>query len=202
MLVETIALTPTIAILGALLGLGGSAISSALSYKIAKENRQWQERMSNTAYQRGMKDMKLAGLNPILAYQKGGASTPPGAMSTVADPTSSVTTGYMARKQAALIAQQEATSAAQQKMIDQDRKYKLNEQKYESQKAAIKGAALGVVGTSAKTLDIGPWGPDFGNFLDRKNPKGSYIDRGLRDLNKMRKTRNQRGFKSRRGSKK
>lgn len=47
--------------------------------EIAQKQMNFQEAMSNSAYQRGMADMKAAGLNPMLAYQQGGASTAPGA---------------------------------------------------------------------------------------------------------------------------
>lgn len=45
----------------------------------AEKNRAFQEEMSNTSYQRAVQDMKLAGINPIMAVSNGGASVPNGA---------------------------------------------------------------------------------------------------------------------------
>lgn len=45
----------------------------------AQKQRDFEKMMSDTAYQRAMQDMQKAGINPILAYSQGGASTPQGA---------------------------------------------------------------------------------------------------------------------------
>lgn len=59
--------------------------SVAMNYNSAEAlaNRDWQEHMSSTAYQRAVEDMKKAGINPILAFANGGASTPGGSAGTI-----------------------------------------------------------------------------------------------------------------------
>lgn len=66
-------------LLGGIIGSRGARRQREWDRQMARENRAWMEKMSNTAIQRRMADMAAAGINPILAARFD-ASTPGGAM--------------------------------------------------------------------------------------------------------------------------
>ncbi len=80
---------PLIPLIGAGIAAGsalfGHERANQANARLAREQMAFQERMSGTAYQRAVKDMKLAGINPMLAYMQGGASSPGGQTARMED---------------------------------------------------------------------------------------------------------------------
>lgn len=72
--------------IGAGAQFAGQLFANASNKELAREQMEFQERMSNTQYQRAAKDLEAAGLNRILALGSP-ASTPQGARPNIQNPT-------------------------------------------------------------------------------------------------------------------
>ncbi len=73
------------AVIGGISSLIGGAESDKRARREAKKQRAFQERMRNTQWQAAVSDMTAAGINPAIAYSKGPAAAPGGAMAPQKD---------------------------------------------------------------------------------------------------------------------
>lgn len=104
----------------AVLGAAGTIASNIWNAREAAKNRAFQERMSSTAHQREVRDLRAAGINPMVRAMSG-ASTPSGDRAQVEDVGRGVASASIARAQLKLINAQAAREDASAMLLQQQR---------------------------------------------------------------------------------
>ena len=109
--------------------LAGPLVEGIFSTNSAKEQMRFQERMSNTAHQREVADLRAAGLNPILSATGGmGASSPPGAKADTPEVTRGVTSALQLRESLKNLQADTAKKMAEKDNVDQATKESVSRQ--------------------------------------------------------------------------
>lgn len=133
-------------------GVIGGAMTNSANLKIASDNRDFQQYMSNTAYQRSTADMKAAGINPIYAFAQGGASTPSGAMMQMQNPMAGVGSDVSSARQSSAAEKQAENTAdlvdSQKGKLDQE----TETEKQNTRKATVEANVAEKIAPTAVSL--------------------------------------------------
>ncbi len=110
-------------IASALIGARSARKTNQAASAQAARSMEFEERLSKTAHQRQVADMKKAGLNPILSATGGsGASTPSGKAAPVIDPASTATQSVASALQAKRLNQELDNLDAQEELTKEQKK--------------------------------------------------------------------------------
>lgn len=190
---------------GAALDFTGGLIRNQHEKKEAKRNRSFQERMSSTSYQRAMKDMKAAGLNPILAGKMGGASTPGGSKANFGNPFEGAAQKLQTQKlTAATVDKAQADAATAKEISEQNALDTKFYKEFGMSPAQIRHTPINQIGSKAIDVIANPrpyaesWARSTASAVDsvqqnkelnkvlknieKKLPKNMQGDRNLRKL--------------------
>lgn len=105
------------ALIGGWFSSRGQQSANEANLQIARDQMAFQERMSNTSYQRARADMEAAGFNPMLAYSQGGASAPAGASATMQNEMAAGVSSALQGMQLAIGLEQARKTAAETEQV-------------------------------------------------------------------------------------
>lgn len=117
---------------------------------LAREQMAWEERMSNTAHQREVEDLRKAGLNPILSANKG-ASTPQAVLPVVSNPRRGSTEWKIA---SARLMNENISQAVQNDILLSNAKIARYEAQMRKKDAKVYAGKVGTVGAWLRALNM------------------------------------------------